>query len=128
MNKMFAMHRLQCIGRNAGVSVFMGFINIQMAHDTADHTLLWQVVTRIGVPPQILVNIRHFHDGMIACVRPGDGVCSGWFEVEQVLQKNCLLSPAVFEDPFHSRTDCCIVIRYRLRINRVRLPTLLVVS
>ena len=80
----------------AGVSLFMCFIDLQKAYDTADRTILWQVLTRIGVPPQMIAVIRHCHDGIIACVRPDDGVCSDWFEVEQGLRQGCVLSPLLF--------------------------------
>ena len=41
--------------------------------------------------------IRQFHDGMRACVRPDDGVCSGWFEAGQGLRRQgCALSPLLF--------------------------------
>ena len=82
--------------RRAGVSLFMCFIDLQKAYDTVDRTLLWQVLTRIGVPLQMIAVIRQFHDGMRACVRLDDGVCSDWFEVEQGLRQGCVLSPLLF--------------------------------
>ena len=53
---MFVVRRLQEIGRKVGVSLFMCFIDLQKAYDTVDRTLLWQVPTRIGVPPEIIVS------------------------------------------------------------------------
>ena len=93
---MFVVRRLQEVGRKAGVTLFMCFIDLQKAYDTVDRTLLWQVLTRIGVPPQMIAVIRQFHDEMRACVRPDDGVCSDWFEVEQGLRRGCVLSPLLF--------------------------------
>ena len=93
---MFVVRRLQEIGRKAGVSLFICFIDLQKAYDTVDRTLLWQVLTRIGAPPQIIAVIQQFHDGMRACVRPDDGVCSDRFEVEQGLRQGCVLSPLLF--------------------------------
>ena len=58
-------------------------IDLRKAYNTVDRTLLWQVLARIGVPPQMIAVIQQFHDGTRACVRPDDGVCLDWFEVEQ---------------------------------------------
>ena len=93
---MFVVRRLQEVRRKAGVSLHMCFIDLQKAYDTVDRTLLWQVLTRIGVPPQMIAVIRQFHDGMRACGRPDDGVCSDWFEVKQGLRQGCVLSPLLF--------------------------------
>ena len=93
---MFVVRRLQKIGQKVGVSLFMCFIDLQKAYDTVDRTLLWKVLTRIGVPPQMIAVIQQFHDGMRACVRPDDGVCSDWFEVGQGLRQGCVLSPLLF--------------------------------
>ena len=90
------LFRLKETRRKAGVSLFMCFIDLQKAYDTVDRTLLWQVLTRIGVPPQMIAVIRQFYDGVRACVRPDDGGCSDWFEVEQGLWQGCVSSPLLF--------------------------------
>ena len=93
---MFVVRRLQEIGRKAGVSLFMCFIGLQKAHDTVDRTLLWQVLTRVGVSRQVIAVIQQFHDGRRACVRPYDGVCLYRFDVEQGLRQGCVLFPLLF--------------------------------
>ena len=74
MGMVFVVRKPQKIGRKAGVPLFMCFIDLQKACDTVYRTLLWQVFTRIGVLPQMIAVIQRFHDGMITCVRPDDGV------------------------------------------------------
>ena len=83
---MFVVRKLQELERKGGVPLFLCFIDLQKAYDSVDRTLLWQVLTRFEVPPQMFVVIRQFHDGMKACVRSEDGECSEWFKVGQGLQ------------------------------------------
>ena len=92
----FAVRRLQELGRKARVPLFLCLIDLQKAYDSVDRTLLWQVLARFGTPPQMIEVIRQFHDGMRACVRSDDGRCSEWFEVAQGLHQGCVLSPLLF--------------------------------
>ena len=65
-------------------------------HTYIDRTLLWTVHARFGAPQNMISVIRQFHDGMRACVRLDDRVCSGWFAVEQGLGQGCVLAPLLF--------------------------------
>ena len=97
---MFVVRRLQELGRKARVYLFLCFIDLQKAYDSVDRTLLWQVLARVGTPPQMIEGIHHFHDGMRACVRSDDGRCSEWFEVAQGLRQGCVLFPLMFNVVF----------------------------
>ena len=55
---MFAVRRLQELGRKACVPLFLCFIDLQKAYDSVDRTLLWQVLARFGTPPQMIEVIR----------------------------------------------------------------------
>ena len=46
--------------------------------------------------------IRQFHDGMRACVRLDDRMCSGWFVVEQGLRQGCVLASLLFNIVFEA--------------------------
>ena len=93
---MFVVSRLQENRRKTRVSHFMCFIDLQKAYDSVDRTLLWQVCTRIVVPPQMIAVIQLFHDGMRACERSDDGVCLDKFKVEQGQQQGCVIFLLLF--------------------------------
>ena len=73
---MFVLRRLQEVGRKAGVSLHMCFVDIQKAYDTVDRTLLWQVLTCIGVPPQTITVSRAIHYFIPSLVALGRGLLS----------------------------------------------------
>ena len=93
---MFVIHRLQELARKKQIPLYEWFIDLIKAYDSVDRTLLWTVRARFGVPQIMIAAIRQFHDGMRACVRLDDRVCSRWFTVEQGLCQGCVLAPLLF--------------------------------
>ena len=78
------------------IPLYVCFIDLTKAYDSVDRTLFWTVLARFGVSHNMISVIRRFHDGIRACVRLDDRVCSGWFAVEQGLHQGCVLAPLLF--------------------------------
>ena len=93
---MFVIRWLQELARKKRIPLYVCFIDLTKAYDTANRTFLWTVLTRFGVPQNMISIIRQFHDGMRACVRIDDRMCSRWFAVEQGLRQGCVLEPLLF--------------------------------
>ena len=83
IDMLFVVHRLQELGRQRKIQLYMCFVDLQKAYDTVDRELLWKVLARAGVPSVMIDVIRQFYDGMRARVRMDDGELSEWFEVTQ---------------------------------------------
>ena len=90
---MFVIRRLQELARKKRIPLYVCFIDLTKAYDSIDRTLLCTVLARSGLPQDMISVIRYFHDGMRACVRLDDRVCSRWFTVEQGLRQGCRLVP-----------------------------------
>ena len=93
---MFVIRELQKLAWKKRISLYVCFIDLTKAYDSVDRTLLWTVLARFGVTQIMITVIRQFHDGMRACVRLDDRVCSRWFAVEQGLRQGCVLAPLLF--------------------------------
>ena len=94
---MSVVRRLQELARKTDTPLFMCFIDLTKAYDSVDRTLLLTVLARFGIPPRMLAVVRHFHDGMRACVWLDDGECSDMFDVEQGLRQGCVLAPLLLK-------------------------------
>ena len=70
---LFVVRRLQEMGRQSKIPLYMCFVDLQKAYDSVDRELLWKVLARAGVPSVMIDVIRQFHDGMRARVRMDDG-------------------------------------------------------
>ena len=93
---MFVIRRLQELARKKRVPLCVCFIDLTKAYDSVDRTLLWTVLARFGASQIMISVIRQFHDGMQACLRRDNSVCSRWFAVEQGLCQGCVLAPLLF--------------------------------
>ena len=93
---MVVIRRFEELAQKKRIPLYVCFIDLTKAYDSGDRTLLWTVIARFGVPRNMVSVIRQFHNGMRACVRLDDSVCSGWFAVEEGLREGRVLAPLLF--------------------------------
>ena len=93
IDMIFVIRRLQELARKKRIPLYVCFIDLTKGYDFVDRTLLWTVLARFSVPQIMISAIHQFHDGMQACVRLDDRVCSRWFAVKQGLRQGCVLAP-----------------------------------
>ena len=91
---MFVIRRLKKLARRKRIPMYLCFTDLTNAYHSVDRTLLWTVLARFGVPQNMISVIRQFHDGIRACVRLDDRVCSRWFAVEQGFRQGCVFAPS----------------------------------
>ena len=93
---MFVIRRFQELARKKRIPFYVCFIDLTKAYHSVDRTILWTVLARFDVPQIMISVIRQFHDGMRACGRLDDRVCSKRFAVEQCLRQGCVIAPLLF--------------------------------
>ena len=94
---MFVIRRLQELAQKKLIPLYVCFIDLSKAYNSVGRTLLWTVPARFGVPQNMISVTGQLHDGMRACVRLDDRVCSRWFAVEHGLHQGCVLAPLLFD-------------------------------
>jgi len=65
------------------------------AFDSLSRPALWSLVTRIGIPDQIVRLIRAVYDNSLSSVWAG-GAQSSWFKIESGMRQECVLAPDSF--------------------------------
>ena len=90
---LFVVRRLQELGLQRKIPLYMCFVDLQTVYDSVDRELLWKVLALAGEPSVMIDIIRQFHDGMRARVCMDDEVLSEWFEVAHVLR--CVSGPTI---------------------------------
>ena len=58
IDMLFVVRRLQKLGRQRKIPLYMCFVDLQKAYDSVDRELLWKVLARAGVPSVMIDVIR----------------------------------------------------------------------
>ena len=72
MDVLLVARRLQELGRERKIPLYISFIDLKRAYHSVNRELLRDVLARFGVSINMLAVIRQFHNGMRAHVRMDD--------------------------------------------------------
>ena len=80
---------------NSSVILYAAFIDLTKAFDSVDRSALWEVLLKIGCPPDFVNIIRSCHEGMrVAVIENGE--MSSDFDVTNGTKQGCVLAPLLF--------------------------------
>ena len=110
VDMIFGLRQVQEKSREHNKDLFMVFVDLTKAFDTVSRSTLWKVLSKLGVPCDMLKVICSFHDGMEAFVSAG-GQNSETFPVSSGTKQGCVLAPVLFALFFsvmleHAFSDC----------------------
>lgn len=95
VDMIFGLRQLQEKSREQDKDLFMVFVDLTKAFDTVSRPTLWKVLSKLGVPSDMLRVICSFHEGMVASVSAA-GQNSETFSVSSGTKQGCVLAPVLF--------------------------------
>ena len=102
----FTARQLQEKCQEQNVDLYMAFVDITKAFDTARREGLWKIMAKFGCPAKFITMVRQFHDGMLARVR-NDGEFSDPFPVTNGVKQGCVLASTLFGMMFFCHAYRC---------------------
>ncbi|KAL8601457.1 hypothetical protein ACOMHN_000399 [Nucella lapillus] len=90
----FAARQIQEKYKEQNMDLYILFVDLTKAFDTVSRPGLWNILTRIGIPPKMVKIIRCFHDGMNA--RLVNGSENDEFPVTNGVKQGCVLAFTLF--------------------------------
>ena len=91
----FSVRQLQEKCREQQMPLYMAFIDLTKAFDFVSRRGLFQLLKKIGCPPQLLSITASFHDDMKGTVS-FDGASSEPFMIKSGVKQGCVLVPTLF--------------------------------
>ncbi|VDP60649.1 unnamed protein product [Schistosoma curassoni] len=76
-------------------SLYINFIDYEIAFDSVDRTTLWKLLRHYGVPQKIVTIIQNSYDGSHWKILHGRQLTTS-FEIKTGVRQGCLLSPFLF--------------------------------
>ena len=78
-----------------GKKICFCFIDYAKAFDTVDHSKLWEILKRTGIPKHLTCLLRNLYAGEEAIVRTRYRM-RDWFKIGKGVHQGCILSPCLF--------------------------------
>ena len=76
-------------------NIYFCFIDCAKAFDCVDHSKLWKILQKMGIPDHLTCLLRNLYAGQEATVRTGHGTTE-WFQIGKGVCQGCILSPCLF--------------------------------
>ena len=76
-------------------NIYFCFIDYAKAFDCVDHSKLWKILKKTGIPDHLTCLLRNLYAGQEATVRTGHGT-TNWFQIGKGVHQSYILSPCLF--------------------------------
>ena len=76
-------------------NIYFCFIGYSKAFDCVDHSKLWKILKKMGIPNHPAYLLRNLYAGQEATVRTRHGT-TDWFQTGKEVHQGCILSPCLF--------------------------------
>ena len=81
--------------REVHKNIYFCFTDYAKAFDCMDHSKLWKILKKMGIPDHLTCLLRTLYAGQEATVRTEHGT-TDWFQVGKGVHQGCTLSPCLF--------------------------------
>ena len=76
-------------------NIYLCFIDYAKAFDSLDHSKLWKILKKMGIPDNLICLLRNLYAGQEATVRTGHGK-TDWFQIGKGICQGCLFATCLF--------------------------------